>query len=463
MKASRRVISALGCLLALLAACAPRNAGFQSLQAELEQRAALDVRWNSLASGALPDTAVRSLLDQPLGADAAVRIALLNNSGLQALFEDLGIARGRLVGAGLPPNVILEGGAASVGGAGRRDYGFAATADLSRLMFLPLRRGVAAAELDATRVRTTGEVLEFAHFVRNAFYDYQAATQLLELDLTVVETAAAAYDVAERLAEAGNITPLELANEQAFYEEARNQALVAEARALNLREQLNALMGLTGNDTAWELAGRLGEPADTPPDTDTLEDDAVRQSLDLLELEHRYAAAAGHANLARAEGLVPSLGTGIEIVREGGLREVGPAFSLELPLFDRRQGDVAVARAGMRQIEQRYRDQAVRVRASVRTARNEVLIATRRVEHYRDVLLPLRERIVGETQLEYNAMQLGVFQLILARREQIRTGQEYVLALRDYWRARSTLDQVMAGRLVGVDSDLGTMVWGLER
>ncbi len=45
-------------------------------------------------------------------------------------------------------------------------------------------------------------------------------------------------------------------------------------------------------------------------------------------------------------------------------------------------------------------------------------------------------------------MQTGVFQLLLARREQIRTGQEYVTALRSYWRAASTLDQILAGRLV---------------
>jgi cobalt-zinc-cadmium efflux system outer membrane protein len=45
-------------------------------------------------------------------------------------------------------------------------------------------------------------------------------------------------------------------------------------------------------------------------------------------------------------------------------------------------------------------------------------------------------------------MQAGVFQLLLARREQVRTGQEYVLSLRDYWGARSRLDQILAGRLV---------------
>ena len=109
----------------------------------------------------------------------------------------------------------------------------------------------------------------------------------------------------------------------------------------------------------------------------------------------------------------------------------------------------------MRQLEQQYRARAVSIRAGVRRSRNELLIATRRAEHYRDVLLPLWEQIVSETQRQYNAMQSGVFQLLLARREQIRTGQEYVTALRSYWRARSTLDQILAGRLVATRDVIG--------
>ncbi len=84
------------------------------------------------------------------------------------------------------------------------------------------------------------------------------------------------------------------------------------------------------------------------------------------------------------------------------------------------------------------------------------------MDHYQDVLLPVREQIIEQTQRQYNAMELGVFQLILARRDQVRTAQEYVIALREYWQARATLDQILAGRLVSGGSDLGTMPGALE-
>ena len=44
----------------------------------------------------------------------------------------------------------------------------------------------AAAGLDAVRIETGGAALEFAYEVRNAFYDYQAAEQLLELEVDVL-------------------------------------------------------------------------------------------------------------------------------------------------------------------------------------------------------------------------------------------------------------------------------------
>ena len=91
-----------------------------------------------------------------------------------------------------------------------------------------------------------------------------------------------------------------------------------------------------------------------------------------------------------------------------------------------------------------------------------MLIAARRVNHYQGVLLPLREQIIEQTQRQYYGIELGVFQLMVARRDQVRTAQEYVIALREYSHARVTLDQILAGRLVSVEGDLGAMPGGLE-
>jgi cobalt-zinc-cadmium efflux system outer membrane protein len=70
--------------------------------------------------------------------------------------------------------------------------------------------------------------------------------------------------------------------------------------------------------------------------------------------------------------------------------------------------------------------------------------------HYRDHLLPEHARIVEETQLMYNAMQVGAFDLLQAKRDQVHTESAYVDTLEDYWVARAELEQLLLGRLIDV-------------
>ncbi len=51
------------------------------------------------------------------------------------------------------------------------------------------------------------------------------------------------------------------------------------------------------------------------------------------------------------------------------------------------------------------------------------------------------------SQQQYDAMLLGVFQLLLARREEINAYRDYIEALRDYWIARAELDLRAGGAL----------------
>jgi hypothetical protein len=59
---------------------------------------------------------VQTLLAQPLTADAAVQLALLNNSGLKASLTELGIAEAELVQAGRLRNPAFSFGRVRGGG-----------------------------------------------------------------------------------------------------------------------------------------------------------------------------------------------------------------------------------------------------------------------------------------------------------------------------------------------------------
>jgi cobalt-zinc-cadmium efflux system outer membrane protein len=324
---------------------------------------------------------------------------------------------------------------------------FNAATDFLDIFYIPLRKRVAAARVEDAKLQVTGAVLDFAATVRAAFYRHQADEQMLELLQTIVQALAASLEVAQRLHAAGNITDLDLARERALAEEAKLQLRSTETAGRQSREQLNTLMGLWGPQTAWRIDRRLPDIPEQPLSFEGLETQVLRQSIDLASARQRLIVAGEQLGANRVAALLPesSLGAGGE--REEGGWEVGPVFEFPIPLFDQGQARIGRAAAELRRAQQEYYALGARARATVRTVRERVQGAQDRALYYRDILLPLRERIVNETQLQYNAMQLGVFELLRARERQIQAAIAYVETLRDYWLARTDLGQMLSGRL----------------
>jgi len=72
--------------------------------------------------------------------------------------------------------------------------------------------------------------------------------------------------------------------------------------------------------------------------------------------------------------------------------------------------------------------------------------------YYQEIVLPLRRKIIDETQREYNAMQVGVYQLLAAKRGEIEAGRGYIETLRDYWLSRVALERALGTELSREDA-----------
>ena len=94
-----------GVLLGGCASFSP-DGGFATVEQAAKDRLGKDVRWARSRSrpGRASTSASPSCWPSPLTADDAVQVALLNNRGLQASFQELGIAEAELVQAGRLPN-----------------------------------------------------------------------------------------------------------------------------------------------------------------------------------------------------------------------------------------------------------------------------------------------------------------------------------------------------------------------
>jgi cobalt-zinc-cadmium efflux system outer membrane protein len=51
-------------------------------------------------------------------------------------------------------------------------------------------------------------------------------------------------------------------------------------------------------------------------------------------------------------------------------------------------------------------------------------------------------------------MQLGPFQLLIAKQQQIDAGAAYIRALQTYWLARTALDQLLNGRVPAAEASI---------
>jgi outer membrane protein, heavy metal efflux system len=447
----RKNIGWLMAILFLLNGCASMalDAGFDDVKATVEQRSAIQISWNSgtdLDKEAAEK--LRSLLQNKLSVDEALQIALLNNRELQALYSELGVAQADLVQAGLLRNPIFDAAVLfPVSGGGKPDLEFSAVMNFLDIFYLPLRKRVAAARFEEVKTRVAGAILDFAARVRTAFFLHQANEQMLELRQTIAQALGASFEIARRLYEAGNIPDLEFARERALSEAGKLALRSAEVAVRQSREELNVLMGLWGKQTQWQTDQRLPEIPEQPVQTGDLERLALEKSLDLVNARQRIMLAGNQLGFNRWTALVPELHAGPLGEREEGSWELGPTLEFPIPLFDRGQARVGRAVAELRRSRQEYYALAVRIRSTARAVQDRLEGARDRALYYRDILLPLQERIVNEVQLQYNAMQLGPFQLLRAREEQIQTAVAYIEALRDYWLARGDAGQILSGRL----------------
>lgn len=437
--------TSLAVMAALTASCVPsRREVFSPVDREVVRRLGISAVWHDAVDGSRVDAATAALLARPLGLDEVVRIAVANSERLQAQFEALGIASGVVADAALlpPTEVDVSYKLATAGGGAEVELGV--VQDLLDLVQRGQRRDVASAELAAAQARAVAATVDLAARAQRAFYDVVAAQQTLELRQVAFDAADASATLAERMHAAGNATDLALARERDRREQARIDLARAGLEIEVGREALNAVLGLTEGNTGWSVAGRLPALPPRAPALDDLEVAALDDSLDLTVLRHEEFAASGRVRSARTQAWLPSFGVGIAAARrDGGEWEVGPVLRFGVPLFGQGQGARVRANAELRRTRRDRAATAIELRAEVRATRQRALAAYAEASRLRDVVLPLRQQILDETLLHYNAMNASTVELLLARRELVDAGQQYVEALRTYW---SVMTEVTALR-----------------
>jgi len=447
----RRGLAAGGVGLLLLSGCATvqPDARFAAVQQVAQDRLGHQIVWDRGGPEAEAiRTTIDRLLSRPLAAEDAVQIALLNNQGLQGIFEELGVAQADLVQAGLVRNPDLAG---FVRFPDRAPWGVNWNVGVDfwplDVFLVPLRKRLAGAALDVAESRVSRAVLALAARTRTAYYGLWADQQVLDVQRSVADLADIASDLAGRQYRAGNIDDLRLAAERARHQQASLAMMEAENAVRLSRERLRRIMGLTASERPWTIAAAAAVPVGDAPDAEPLVMRALQQRPELAGAKSDVERLEYALALTRKWWLAP-VRVGAETERaSGGGFQTGPHFSLEIPVFDQRQAARSRQEALIRQAQRRVADLEEEVRADVRSALDRVRTAQRVARYYQEEIIPLRARVVEMSEQRYQSMISGVFEMLAAKSDEATAVIASARATREYWAALADLELAVGRRL----------------
>jgi cobalt-zinc-cadmium efflux system outer membrane protein len=378
----------------------------------------------------------------PTSLDEFVALAERSHPKLRSARAAVEAARGKAVQARLYPNPMLAGSSPQIAGNQSQWNGFATqdivTAGKLRLSQQAALRDVQKAEYDLIRAR-----FDVLKEVRQSFYALLVSQRRIEIYTLLLDIAKRSFEIGKQLADAGEGTKADVL----FWSIERDRA---EVRLLNA--------GVYVETGRRQLAAAVGLPR---ADVGRIEADLF-QKLPLFDLKMLQEAVAGANALPRAaEAKVAQSQWALERavvepipninILGGYQRQVDfPPMDqglmqvmMEVPLFDRNQGnirsaraDIASARADLRSIELDLATQTAQAIAAYRTSQ-------RLVDWYEQYILPKARETVQITQTLYGRGEVTFLSLLQAQRILTETELAFVDAQADRWTGAVTIADLL--------------------
>jgi len=400
---------------------------------------------------------------QGVSADDLVRRALASNGELAAARIEIERGRGRLRQAGLRPNPTLEVEQTTGRFTGSEDeretsVGIAVPVELGAKR--KRRLELAQAELEAVEVevadherRLTLEVLTVYAEALSALRELETTESLNQVDLQTTRF------VQARVNE-GESAPLELNLLRTEVDRLRSRRTLVEARLTTVLLKLKALAGITDAEPLRlrEDLATIRQPA-FPKSVEAAIAIALRNRPDLqlarlneevAEAGLKLAGASASPNLIAFTRYSVSR-SAFEDTPVGVLRDQDKTLtfgiSVDIPIFNRNQGNKAEAAALISQarIRRKFLEQIIR---------SEVQSAYARYEAARSAALTFEQGVIARSteniRVIHAAYELGQFQitdLLSEQRRLLDSQREYTETLTERYRALADLQAALGGPL----------------
>jgi len=279
--------------------------------------------------------------------------------------------------------------------------------------------------------------------VTKTFSDLLLIQERITLTRETLRLARELRDTAKALADAGDVPELDVLRADVEVRRAGNRVTVEEASAGALGRTLALLIGAPADATIVATGSLMFEGV--PGTLEALLAAARSNRSDLKAADASVEGARAVRDLVIAERFIPTLtfsasyGEGLDFDARTRLALFG--VSIPLPLWNRREGDVAAARAEVAKREAERERILARIDKEVTASFAQVAASQRVVEEYLRNIVPAQGQ-AAELMLEgYRLGQFRLSEALLAQRDSLDARAGYLEAIAGYNAARVELQR----------------------
>jgi outer membrane protein, heavy metal efflux system len=396
----------------------------------------LSLTWSGWAAAEMRSLSLAELEEMALKIHPSLKVA---GTEIKKSEAELRIARQY-------PNPEVEGLVSSQKGLENGIYGTGYTIGVSQPLEWPGRRGkrqeAAGFGIDSAKQNFIQEQINVRARCRELFYRILASEKLVKIAAENRESAKKLLDIADKRVRLGESRPIELVKARVEFFTLEREYDKAKTTLAGDRQVLRQFLG-GGLSNDFTLSGE-GEGIEPVAPLKRWQE-AAFAAHPLLAAQEAQVRQAESTLGAERQAWVPDVTVKVFHTMDVDLRATGGGLSLPLPLWNRKEGEVARAAAAKSQAKSELLLLKQDLETKLAAQYSLFETARRQVESFQATILKEAAESLRVAQFSYEHGETSLLELLDSRRVYRGTEQDYYKALLDYRLARVELWRLAGG------------------
>jgi cobalt-zinc-cadmium efflux system outer membrane protein len=387
-------------------------------------------------------------LRRGLTPDSAAVLAVIANPTLRSQRDRRALSSAQLLQAGLLPNPTLDLTLDPVTGGNTQGtvsaYNVGVTWEVTALITHHAKEAAARYQYQSVQLDVAWQEWQFAQAAKKAVYDLVALRDLLELTAAVDKRLAENVTLIRRAVEAHDRTVLDLSAAEAAAQKAHADFLTAQHDLRHQRLVLNQSLGFLP-DADVQIARELVLPSslDLPPEKE-LSEGIDERRLDLQGLRMGYEGQQ-EALCGALRAQFPKITFGVHQARDTtNVQTTGIGVTVDLPIFDQNQGNIAIQSATRQQLFDEYAGRIFDARSAVAQALTDIRSLAEQIAAA-EAAVPALELLVKTYELALGQRNIDVLSYYIAQNDLAQKRID-LLKLKQQLMANKVVLEIATGR-----------------